>query len=243
RSAASAYGSVISELTTGWMGPSAMAMAAAATPYVVWMDATAGQAEVAATQAQAAAGAYEAAYAMTVPPVGIATNRAQLMMLVATNFFGQNTPAIAALEAQYAEMWAQDATAMYSYAATSATTTAQATPFSAAPQTTNAAGLAAQGAADAQTAAASTGSGVQSVLSQLVSLLPESLQSLASPSSSSGLSGILSGILDGTSSGSTGSGFLGGISAGSLAEGVIGQYLSIPGWMGMFIANEALGPL
>lgn len=32
---------------------------------------------------------------------------------VATNILGQNTPAIAATETQYAEMWAQDAAAMY----------------------------------------------------------------------------------------------------------------------------------
>ncbi|HTU17584.1 MAG TPA: PPE family protein [Gemmataceae bacterium] len=51
----------------------------------------------------------EAAFAMTVPPPVIAANRALLASLVATNFFGQNTPAIAATEAQYAEMWAQDA--------------------------------------------------------------------------------------------------------------------------------------
>ena len=46
---------------------------------------------------------------MTVPPAVVAANRAQLATLVATNVFGQNTPAIAATEAQYAEMWAQDA--------------------------------------------------------------------------------------------------------------------------------------
>ena len=138
RSAAASYGSVISELTSGsWLGPSSTAMAAAAAPYVAWMSATAGQAELAATQAQAAAGAYEAAFAMTVPPPLIAANRAQLAMLVATNFLGQNTPAIAATEAQYAEMWAQDAAAMYGYAASSAATTAKLTPFTAAPQTTN----------------------------------------------------------------------------------------------------------
>ena len=50
----------------------------------------------------------------------IAANRTQLASLVATNIFGQNTPAIAANEAQYGEMWAQDATAMYGYAANSA---------------------------------------------------------------------------------------------------------------------------
>ncbi len=56
---------------------------------------------------------------MTVPPPLIAANRAQLMALIATNFLGQNTPAIAATEAQYTEMWVQDAIAMYGYAADS----------------------------------------------------------------------------------------------------------------------------
>jgi PPE-repeat protein len=37
--------------------------------------------------------------------------------LVATNIFGQNTPAIAATEAQYEEMWAQDVAAMVGYQA------------------------------------------------------------------------------------------------------------------------------
>ena len=172
-SAAAAYRSVISELTGGpWQGPSSTAMAAAAAPYAAWMSTTAGQAELAATQAQAAAGAYEAAYAATVHPAVVAANRAQLMTLVATNLFGQNTPAIAANEAQYLEMWAQDAAAMYGYAATSAATSAKVTPFTAAPQTTNLAGLAAQGAASAQAAGASTGTGVQSALSQLISSLP-----------------------------------------------------------------------
>jgi PPE-repeat protein len=50
---------------------------------------------------------------MTVPPAMIAANRAQLMSLIATNILGQNTPAIAATEAHYGEMWAQDVTAMF----------------------------------------------------------------------------------------------------------------------------------
>ena len=53
----------------------------------------------------------------------IAANRVLLATLVATNFFGQNTPAIAATEAQYMEMWAQDAAAMYGYAGSSALAT------------------------------------------------------------------------------------------------------------------------
>ncbi len=53
----------------------------------------------------------------------IAANRALLAALVATNFFGQNTPAIAATETLYAEFWAQDAGAMYTYAGSSAAAT------------------------------------------------------------------------------------------------------------------------
>jgi len=50
RSAAAAYGSSISALTSGpWIGPSSMAMAAAAAPYVAWMNATAAQAELSGT--------------------------------------------------------------------------------------------------------------------------------------------------------------------------------------------------
>jgi PPE-repeat protein len=87
-------------------------MAAAVAPYVTWMSSTGAQAEQTAAQAAATAGAYEAAFAMTVPPGVVAANRAQLVALVATNFLGQNTPVVAATEAQYGEMWAQDAAAM-----------------------------------------------------------------------------------------------------------------------------------
>ena len=122
--AASAYQSVVSELTSGsWSGPSSTSMTAAAGTYVEWLSATAAQAEETAAQARAAAAGYEAAFAMTVPPPEIAANRSLLAVLVATNFLGQNTPAIAATEAQYAEMWAQDAVAMYGYAGSSAAAT------------------------------------------------------------------------------------------------------------------------
>ena len=72
-----------------------------------------GGAEQAAAQAQASAAAYEAAFAGVVPPAVIAANRSLLATLVATNFLGINTPAIAATEAQYAEMWVQDAVTLY----------------------------------------------------------------------------------------------------------------------------------
>ena len=114
---ASATQSVISTLTDDeWQGPSAAAMASAAMPYVEWMQTTAGAAQLAANQAMASAAAYEAAFAMTVPPPAVVANRVQLAALVASNILGQNTPAIAVTEAQYGEMWAQDAAAMYGYA-------------------------------------------------------------------------------------------------------------------------------
>ena len=122
--AASGYQSAVSELTSGaWSGPSSASMSAAAASFVEWLSATAAQAEESAAQAHAAAAGYETAFAMTVPPPVIAANRSLQAALVATNFFGQNTPAIAATEIQYAEMWAQDAVAMYGYAASSASAT------------------------------------------------------------------------------------------------------------------------
>jgi len=255
-SAASSYGSVVSALTGGpWIGPSAMAMLAAAAPYVAWMGATAEQAELAGAQAQAAAAAYAEAFAMTVPPAEIAANRAQLMMLVATNFFGQNTPAIAANWAHYFEMWAQDAAAMFGYAANSAAATAKVTPFNPAPQTTNLAGLAAQGAAGAQTGA-STGAGVRSTLSQLVSMVPHALNSLSSPgssaSSTSGLSGILSGLLGGSSSTGTTTttgipglvtGTSSGFSLGGLEQGLLTEFAVVPAWFAMNTGTGVLDPL
>jgi PPE-repeat protein len=194
-STATAYGAVISQLTgDAWTGPSSVSMAAAAATYVAWMTNTAGQAEEAANQARAAAAAYQTAFALTVPPPVIAANRSLLATLVATNFLGQNTPAIAATEAHYAEMWAQDAAAMCGYAGSSASAT-QLTPFTPpAPTTTNAAGLAAQTAAVAQAAGSAAGTPAQTVISavpQLISALPQALQSLAAPTSSSSLVGLL----------------------------------------------------
>jgi PPE-repeat protein len=183
-STAGSYGAVISGLTgDAWLGPSSASMAAAAATYVAWLTRTAGQAEQAATQARAAEAAYQTAFAMTVPPPVIAANRSLLAALVATNFLGQNTPAIAATEAHYAEMWAQDAAAMYGYAGSSASAT-QLTPFTPPAPTTNAAGLAAQSATVAQ-AAGTPAQTVISTVPQLVSALPQALQNLATPTSSS----------------------------------------------------------
>ncbi|BBY20308.1 PPE family protein [Mycobacterium stomatepiae] len=167
-SAAAGCSSELSGLIGRWLGPSSMRMAAAGTRQVLWLQASAARAAQTAAQAYTAAAAYEAAYAMTVPPPLIAANRAQLLMLVATNFFGQNTPAIAATEAQYGQMWIQDATAMYAYAADSeAASTLES--FDEPQQTTNENGQANQANAVARNAAQNTTSRTQSVIQQLSS--------------------------------------------------------------------------
>jgi PPE-repeat protein len=180
RSAAASYSSVVTNLTSGsWQGPASASMAAAAAPYAAWMNTTATQAEQTAAQAQAAVSAYESAFSMTVPPAEIAANRTQLASLVADNVLGQNAPAIAATEAQYGDMWAQDAAAMYGYAGSSAAAT-QLTPFSQPAQTTNATGVVAQAAATAQASGTSAGTAGTTA---------------SSASSTSGLSSLLGGIL------------------------------------------------
>jgi PPE-repeat protein len=232
-SAASSYGSVVSGLTSaGWLGPSSVSMAAAATPYVGWLSATAGQAEQAASQAKAAAAAYEAAFVATVPPPVIAANRSLLMVLVATNFLGQNTPAIAATQAHYAEMWAQDAAAMYDYAGASAHATTL-TPFTPPAPTTNPGGLAGQAAAVAQ-ASGTSAANTQAVLSQLTSAVPTALQGLASPlqatsaatPAASGATGILQSL---------------GITPAGLAGSATGTALSSTGLGGAFGAMGSAG--
>ena len=182
-STAASYGSVVTGLAVGWQGPSSAAMAAAAAPYMGWMSTTATQAEQTAAQARVAVVAYETAFAATVPPPVIAANRALLMSLIATNFLGQNTPAITATEAHYAEMWAQDATAMFAYAGSSATASGV-TPFTQPPQTTNPAAAGGQAAAVAHAVGSAAGGHAQTLMStapQLISAVPQSLQSLASP--------------------------------------------------------------
>ena len=174
---------VISELTgQAWSGPAAAAMASAAAPFTAWAAATAAQAQRAATQARAAAAAYEAAFALTVPPPVITANRSLLQALIATNFFGQNLPSIAATEADYAEMWTQDATAMYSYASASAAAS-KLTPFTEPQPVTNPAGLAGQAAAVAHAASMPAGTAntqaVVSGMSRLLSAVPGALRQLA----------------------------------------------------------------
>ena len=185
QSAAQGYETTITQLASdSWNGPASAAMSSAAQPYISWLQETSAQAEQAAAQAQAAVAAYEQAFASTVAPPLVAANRAETAAAVQANVFGQYTPLIMQLEAQYGLMWAQDAAAMYSYAGQSAAAT-QVTPFATPAQTTNPAGTASQAAAVAGATGNSAASNSQSLLSQLTSSMSGQLQGLASPAATS----------------------------------------------------------
>lgn len=167
---ASSFDSIITRLTSEqWLGPASLSMAAAAQPFLAWMNYTSESAGRAATQAMASASAFEAAFAKTVPPADVAANRALLAELVASNVLGQNVSAIAATEARYGEMWAQDAMAMYEYAAASALA-GKLEPLTSPSEATDPAGIASQGQ--------------QADLGNLVNKGPEALMALASPAAS-----------------------------------------------------------
>ena len=153
---ATQYQTAITNLTTGtWLGPSSAHMAAAAEPYIAWLQSTAAEAAQTGAQAKAAAGAYQTAYASMVPPPLITANRAELTTLVANNFLGQNTGAIAQNEAEYLDMWIQDALGMDTYQVNSQAATALPAQV-AAPQVASGAMPAAASAAAAPADATST---------------------------------------------------------------------------------------
>ncbi|ARR78474.1 PPE domain-containing protein [Mycobacterium intracellulare] len=177
QSTADSYQAEITALTSGpWVGPSAAAMTAAIAPYLEWMRTTGAQAEETATKARAAAFAYETAFAETVPPPVITANRTLLASLVATNFLGQNTPAIATTETEYAEMWARDTAAMFGYAGSTASAT-RLTPFVEPDQTTTSG--ADQSGAVAQATGTAAGSARNAVGQQSLSAVPNMLSRAA----------------------------------------------------------------
>jgi PPE-repeat protein len=129
-SAASSFSAVTSGLAgQAWQGAASQAMSAAAAPYAGWLSAAATQATGVAQQARAAVGAFEAAQAATVHPSLVTANRNGLLQLVMSNLFGQNAPAIAAVEAEYEQMWAQDVAAMSGYHAGASAAAAQLAPL------------------------------------------------------------------------------------------------------------------
>ncbi|WP_245845366.1 PPE family protein [Mycobacterium arosiense] len=116
---AQAYRSAISTPVRAPQRSAATVIAESAVSYIGWLNDVAAQAQRTAAQARAAVDAFESALAAVVAPSVIHANRALRMSLVATNCLAQNGPAIADTEADYQQMWAQDADAMYAYAAAS----------------------------------------------------------------------------------------------------------------------------
>jgi PPE-repeat protein len=175
---AASYESIISSLSSEWTGPSSTAMAASAQTYVTWLTTTSAQLQEAAAAATSSAAAYEAAYAATIPPAVVYANRAQLAALVATNILGQNTPAILANEAMYAEFWAQDAAAMTGYSAAASAASSALTPLTDPTENTNPAGQGQQATAVGQAVGSN---GTSSTLNNALSGAQNAASSAANP--------------------------------------------------------------
>lgn len=156
--AARAYASALSSLIESWHGPSSVAMVQAVEPFIAWLHTSAQQCQQMTFSAQAAAAAFTSTHSAVVPPSAISANRTLLAKLLATNGLGRNLGAIAATEAQYQDMWANNSAALFRYQASSAQ--ASTLPqFSAPPQIADPAGAAAQASAvPATTATSSTAS-------------------------------------------------------------------------------------
>ena len=177
-STAQGLDTVVTQLASeSWLGPTSAAMVAAVQPYVDWVSTTAGQAEHAAVQAQSAAAAFETVFASVVPPPLIAANRAELAQAVQTNVLGLNNNVIAQLEAQYGEFWSQNASALYSYASSSALAT-KISSFTEAPAIANPAGAL---TAAANSATQSPATSVQSWIQGLLTNVQSRIQSLTGP--------------------------------------------------------------
>src|ERR1700677_5099210 len=177
---ASSFQSVLSSLANGaWSGPASLSMAAAAAPYVTWLSAAAETAQAAASQARTAASAFESALAATVPLPLVTANRASFTSLVETNYLGQNTPAIAATEFDYVEMWAQDVAAMLGYHTGATSVAAAVSPFSLPPVSLSALGGLVAPLAGASSALSVIPSAVGQVSSLASTLLLSSFASVA----------------------------------------------------------------
>ena len=190
---ANAFQAIVAQLTGAtWLGPSSARMASATAPYVDWLAGSAGQAAQTSAQAKLAAAAYESAFSGTVPPAVIAANRSLLAALVATNFLGQNTPAIAATEALYMEMWFQDGLSMDTYATLAQQAVALPEPTPA--PTTSDGGA----SSDAAAAAQSIENSITTTMNQLSTTLQGLLTGNSTSTSTNGLSSALSSAVSNT---------------------------------------------
>ncbi|BDE14130.1 MULTISPECIES: PPE family protein [Mycobacterium] len=185
-STAQGYEAVLDQLAgEEWLGPASSTMVQAALPYVSWLTTTASSAESAAAQSQAVAAAFETAFASIVPPPLVAANRAALAQAVQTNLLGLNNGVIAQLEAQYADMWAQNSATMLNYA-TASQAASKLTTFTEAPTIVNPGGAASQATAVAAAQAAPAAS-IQESLQSFFNQVTAQLGALGTPASTTSL--------------------------------------------------------
>ncbi|BBY04563.1 PPE family protein [Mycobacterium seoulense] len=161
------YASSLSTLIESWDGPSSMAMLQAVQPYLIWLRTTAQQAQQMATSAEAAATAFAAVRSAVVTPAQVTANRTRLAQLLATNRFGQNTAAIAATQAEYQTMWANNSAAMTQYQAATNQTTSQLSQFNSPMAVTDPAASINQNAAVSNASLLSTASSTGNAIDQL----------------------------------------------------------------------------
>ncbi|BBZ73791.1 PPE family protein [Mycobacterium paraseoulense] len=161
------YASSLSTLIESWDGPSSMAMLQAVQPYLIWLRATAQQAQQMATSAESAATAFAAVRSAVVTPAQVTANRTRLAQLLATNRFGQNTAAIAATQDEYQTMWANNSAAMTQYQAATNQTTSQLSQFNSPMAVTDPAASINQNAAVSNASLLSTASSTGNAIDQL----------------------------------------------------------------------------
>jgi PPE-repeat protein len=180
RQAAAYCCAVAATVAEGWHGAVAISVGRALAPYIAWLNAAATQAAHAAMQAAAAASAHELAMAAMVHPDMVVANRLRLLSLCTANCLAQISPMIAQTEAEYEQMWSDDAEAMYAYARASAKASVL-TPFGSSSLTIDPSGST-HPDINARRSARALASAPAAIAAgqQVIAAIPEALQALSS---------------------------------------------------------------
>lgn len=99
----------------GWQGPGGVMMEMSAAEFIAVCAAASAWIRVGQIQAAEVAAAHTAAVETMIPAAVCLTNRSTQGGLILSNWFGQHTPAIIGLEAQYQGFWVTNATARSGY--------------------------------------------------------------------------------------------------------------------------------
>jgi PPE-repeat protein len=98
-----------STAAVSWQGPGGQMMSMSAGEFISILEAASIWIQTASQQALEVVSAHQAAVTAMIPSEVSITNRVTQGALVGTNWFGQNTPGINALDAQYAGFWINNA--------------------------------------------------------------------------------------------------------------------------------------